>query len=111
MPPLRLVPPVYCRKYSHHSPRLLGPLGPTHTPSRLFKNASLLGWQVGLDSVLGACSWFLFPFVTKNDDALFMFRFAVARFDFSWMDASYHQETLNNLRKAAQNVNKLCPVS
>ncbi|KAG2561478.1 pyruvate kinase 1, cytosolic-like isoform X1 [Panicum virgatum] len=35
---------------------------------------------------------------------------SVARFDFSWMDAEYHQETLNNLRKAAQNVKKLCPV-
>lgn len=35
---------------------------------------------------------------------------SVARFDFSWMDAAYHQETLNNLRKAAQNVKKLCPV-
>ncbi|KAK3119952.1 hypothetical protein QOZ80_9AG0678490 [Eleusine coracana subsp. coracana] len=35
---------------------------------------------------------------------------SVARFDFSWMDASYHQETLDNLRKAAQNVKKLCPV-
>lgn len=35
---------------------------------------------------------------------------SVARFDFSWMDAAYHQETLDNLRKAAQNVKKLCPV-
>jgi len=40
-----------------------------------------------------------------------MFCFEVARFDFSWMDAAYHQETLDNLRKAAQNVKKLCPVS
>ncbi|KAM0844354.1 hypothetical protein ACQ4PT_057097 [Festuca glaucescens] len=35
---------------------------------------------------------------------------SVARFDFSWKDATYHQETLDNLRKAAQNVKKLCPI-
>uniref|UniRef100_K3ZIK1 Pyruvate kinase n=1 Tax=Setaria italica TaxID=4555 RepID=K3ZIK1_SETIT len=35
---------------------------------------------------------------------------SVARFDFSWLDAEYHQKTLDNLRKAAQNVKKLCPV-
>ena len=48
--------------------------------------------------------------LNSNGD-MCMFSFAVARFDFSWMDAAYHQETLDNLRKAAQNVKKLCPVS
>ncbi|XP_078156506.1 pyruvate kinase 1, cytosolic-like [Carex rostrata] len=35
---------------------------------------------------------------------------SVARFDFSSMDAAYHQETLNNLRKAVDNVKQLCAV-
>ena len=47
----------------------------------------------------------------SSGDDMSIIHFAVARFDFSWMDAEYHQETLNNLRKAAQNVKKLCPVS
>ncbi|XP_072981544.1 pyruvate kinase 1, cytosolic-like isoform X1 [Typha angustifolia] len=35
---------------------------------------------------------------------------SVARFDFSWFNAEYHQETLNNLRTAMVNVKKLCAV-
>ncbi|XP_050228198.1 pyruvate kinase 1, cytosolic-like [Mercurialis annua] len=35
---------------------------------------------------------------------------SVARFDFSWLDVDYHQETLNNLRLAMRNAKKLCAV-
>ncbi|EEF33220.1 pyruvate kinase, putative [Ricinus communis] len=35
---------------------------------------------------------------------------SVARFDFSWLDVDYHQETLNNLRQAMRNAKKLCAV-
>ncbi|XP_043702279.1 pyruvate kinase 2, cytosolic-like isoform X2 [Telopea speciosissima] len=35
---------------------------------------------------------------------------SVARFDFSGFDGTYHQETLDNLRTAVENVNKLCAV-
>ncbi|KAH9627066.1 hypothetical protein KSS87_023754 [Heliosperma pusillum] len=35
---------------------------------------------------------------------------SVARFDFSWGDAEYHQETLVNLRKAIKTTKKLCGV-
>ncbi|XP_065854854.1 pyruvate kinase 2, cytosolic-like [Euphorbia lathyris] len=35
---------------------------------------------------------------------------SVARFDFSWLDGDYHQETLNNLRQAMRNTMKLCAV-
>ncbi|KAI0494386.1 hypothetical protein KFK09_024520 [Dendrobium nobile] len=35
---------------------------------------------------------------------------SVARFDFSWLSADYHQETLDNLKTAMKNVNKLCAV-
>ncbi|PIA48156.1 hypothetical protein AQUCO_01400620v1 [Aquilegia coerulea] len=35
---------------------------------------------------------------------------SVARFDFSWLDEDYHQETLENLKEACKNVNKLCAV-
>ncbi|XP_020111979.1 pyruvate kinase 2, cytosolic-like [Ananas comosus] len=35
---------------------------------------------------------------------------AVARFDFSGLNAEYHQETLNNLRTAVANAKKLCAV-
>ncbi|XP_031499369.1 pyruvate kinase 2, cytosolic-like isoform X2 [Nymphaea colorata] len=35
---------------------------------------------------------------------------SVARFDFSWLDSNYHQETLDNLKVAAKNVKKLYSV-
>ena len=35
---------------------------------------------------------------------------AVARFDFSWGDAEYHQETLDNLKIAVKSTKKLCAV-
>ncbi|XAR68431.1 Pyruvate kinase [Bertholletia excelsa] len=35
---------------------------------------------------------------------------SVARFDFSWLDDDYHQETLENLRIAVKNVKRLCAV-
>ena len=36
---------------------------------------------------------------------------AVARFDFSWGDPDYHQETLENLKAAIKTTKKLCAVS
>ncbi|KAK9075124.1 hypothetical protein SSX86_003443 [Deinandra increscens subsp. villosa] len=36
---------------------------------------------------------------------------SVARFDFTWGDAEYHQETLENLRIAIKKTKKLCAVS
>ncbi|XP_015876451.2 pyruvate kinase 1, cytosolic isoform X1 [Ziziphus jujuba] len=35
---------------------------------------------------------------------------SVARFDFSWGNAEFHQETLENLKKAIKNTQKLCAV-
>lgn len=35
----------------------------------------------------------------------------VARFDFSWHDPEYHQETLENLKNAIKSTKKLCAVS
>ncbi|KAB2627063.1 pyruvate kinase [Pyrus ussuriensis x Pyrus communis] len=35
---------------------------------------------------------------------------SVARFDFSWGDAEFHQETLGNLKVAIKSTNKLCAV-
>jgi len=35
---------------------------------------------------------------------------SVARFDFSWGDADYHQETLDNLKVAVRSTKKLCAV-
>ncbi|CAM6093001.1 unnamed protein product [Calypogeia fissa] len=35
---------------------------------------------------------------------------SVARFDFSWGDEAYHQETLENLKTAVKNTRKLCGV-
>ncbi|KAF8395326.1 hypothetical protein HHK36_019270 [Tetracentron sinense] len=35
---------------------------------------------------------------------------SVARFDFSWGDAEYHQETLDNLKMAVKSTKKLCAV-
>jgi len=39
-----------------------------------------------------------------------MFCHLVARFDFSWGDADYHQETLDNLKVAVRSTKKLCAV-
>lgn len=39
-----------------------------------------------------------------------MWFLAVARFDFSWGDAEYHQETLENLKAAVKSTKKLCAV-
>ncbi|MCH97268.1 pyruvate kinase, partial [Trifolium medium] len=36
---------------------------------------------------------------------------SVARFDFSWCDPEYHQETLENLKTAIKGTKKLCAVS
>lgn len=35
----------------------------------------------------------------------------MARFDFSWHDPEYHQETLENLKVAIKSTKKLCAVS
>jgi len=35
----------------------------------------------------------------------------VARFDCSWGDSEYHQETLENLKTAIKTTKKLCAVS
>ncbi|KAJ6358039.1 hypothetical protein OIU78_005796 [Salix suchowensis] len=35
---------------------------------------------------------------------------SVAQFDFSWGDAEYHQETLENLKAAVKSTKKLCAV-
>eukprot|EP00245_Coleochaete_scutata_P005806 TRINITY_DN19679_c0_g1_i1.p1 TRINITY_DN19679_c0_g1~~TRINITY_DN19679_c0_g1_i1.p1 ORF type:complete len:547 (-),score=87.04 TRINITY_DN19679_c0_g1_i1:734-2311(-) len=43
-------------------------------------------------------------------EALLNAGMSVARFDFSWGDAAYHQETLENLRQAIKNTRKLCAV-
>ena len=40
----------------------------------------------------------------------FCLLWAVARFDFSWGDAEYHQETLDNLKIAVKSTKKLCAV-
>jgi len=45
------------------------------------------------------------------DYLLFFFIIAVARFDFSWDDPEYHQETLENLKNAIKTTKKLCAVS
>ena len=36
--------------------------------------------------------------------------FVVARFDFSWGEPEYHQETLENLKIAVKSTKKLCAV-
>lgn len=41
---------------------------------------------------------------------MLIFLWAVARFDFSWHDAEYHQETLENLKAAIKSTKKLCSV-
>ncbi|XP_008776915.2 pyruvate kinase 1, cytosolic-like isoform X1 [Phoenix dactylifera] len=42
--------------------------------------------------------------------ACLMAGMSVARFDFSWGDIDYHQETMENLKKAVKSTKKLCAV-
>jgi Pyruvate kinase, barrel domain len=42
---------------------------------------------------------------------IFWLNFSVARFDFSWGNLEYHQETLENLKVAIKSTKKLCAVS
>lgn len=44
-------------------------------------------------------------------DFLMLLLCVVARFDFSWHDPEYHQETLENLKAAIKSTKKLCAVS
>jgi len=43
-------------------------------------------------------------------EALLRAGMSVARFDFSWGDDAYHQETLENLKTAVRNTRRLCAV-
>lgn len=78
---------------------------------------------VRLASVLTASKSTFFPSLTKivgtlgpkshsveAIQACLLAGMSVARFDFSWLNAEYHQETLHNLKKAIKNANKLCAV-
>ncbi|KAJ6805741.1 pyruvate kinase 1, cytosolic-like [Iris pallida] len=83
----------------------------------------ILEEPVRLASVLTASKASYFPSLTKivgtlgpkshsveTIEACLSAGMSVARFDFSWLDAAYHQKTLDNLRTAMKNVNKLCAV-
>lgn len=50
-------------------------------------------------------------FVKLSFDRDFFFLGPVARFDFSWGDAEFHQETVENLKAAVKSTKKLCAVS
>ncbi|GFP90987.1 probable pyruvate kinase cytosolic isozyme [Phtheirospermum japonicum] len=43
-------------------------------------------------------------------DSVSLFTHIIARFDFSWGDAEFHQETLENLKVAIKATKKLCAV-
>uniref|UniRef100_F6HLQ8 Pyruvate kinase n=1 Tax=Vitis vinifera TaxID=29760 RepID=F6HLQ8_VITVI len=78
---------------------------------------------VRLSSVLTPSTFSSIPLLTKivgtlgprsrsveTIEACLQAGMSVARFDFSWLDGDYHQETLENLRIAVKNVKKLCAV-
>ncbi|XP_073099533.1 pyruvate kinase 1, cytosolic isoform X1 [Elaeis guineensis] len=83
----------------------------------------LIEEPVRLASVLAPSKEKYFPSLTKivgtlgpksrsveTIEACLVAGMSVARFDFSWLNAEYHQETLENLRTAVNNVKKLCAV-
>ncbi|CAL9135311.1 unnamed protein product [Musa textilis] len=83
----------------------------------------LLEEPVRLASVLAPSKTKFFPSLTKivgtlgsssrsveTIEACLTAGMSVARFDFSWLTAEYHQETLDNLKKAVNNVKKPCAV-
>ncbi|KAG1370040.1 putative Pyruvate kinase 2, cytosolic [Cocos nucifera] len=84
----------------------------------------LIEEPVRLASVLAPSKEKYFPSLTKivgtlgpksrsveTIEACLVAGMSVARFDFSCLNAEYHQETLENLRSAVNNVKKLCAVS
>lgn len=46
----------------------------------------------------------------ENIESMLRAGMSVARFDFSWGDEQYHQETLENLKQAVKNTQRLCAV-
>ena len=53
----------------------------------------------------------LLNLISFCNDFFFFFFWSVARFDFSWGDAEFHQETVENLKVAVKSTKKLCAVS
>lgn len=85
--------------------KIVGTLGPksrsVETISACLK-AGMSGksWNFVYWVCIGMCKFWLLIFVVL----------AVARFDFSWGDSDYHQETLENLKAAIKATKKLCAV-
>lgn len=88
--------------------------------SRLFLLALKLECQVYISLPFASLLFWYFshfsdspPFVKRLFDVGWFFSFSavVARFDFSWCDPEYHQETLENLKTSIKSTKKLCAVS
>ncbi|XP_047312091.1 pyruvate kinase 1, cytosolic [Impatiens glandulifera] len=89
----------------------------------MHSNHLLLEEPIRMASILEPSKASFFPAMTKivgtlgpksrsveDISACLKVGMSVARFDFSWGDAEYHQETLENLRAAVKSSKKLCAV-
>lgn len=108
----------FCRAFFLQWLRSLGHWDLNLDPLRLFLVVSRLGclvWYLTLIYLL-ILFYFLFLF-SKLLKWYYMWLFVwcllyvVARFDFSWHNPDYHQETLENLKTAIKSTKKLCAVS
>ena len=89
--------------------KIVGTLGPRSRSVELISGCLKAGMSGILIIVI-----FSFPFCIIFWYFLFLRAFGffviVARFDFSWGDSEYHQETLENLKAAVKITKKLCAV-
>lgn len=97
--------------------KIVGTLGPRSRSVETLE-ACLKAGMSGLSSFsciywLELCYYYVswFSFMWLNCSCYTIFVSQVARFDFSWSNAEYHQETLDNLRIAVSNIKKPCAVS
>ncbi|KAL4020525.1 hypothetical protein IC575_019305 [Cucumis melo] len=92
-------------------------------PSTMHSNHLLLEEPIRMASILEPSKSSFFPAMTKIVGTLgprsrsveiisgcLKAGMSVARFDFSWGNAEYHQETLENLKAAVKSTKKLCAV-
>uniref|UniRef100_K3Y5R7 Pyruvate kinase n=2 Tax=Setaria italica TaxID=4555 RepID=K3Y5R7_SETIT len=94
-----------------------------HQPGRMHSTNLLLEEPIRMASILEPSKTSFFPAMTKIVGTLgpksrsvdtisscLKAGMSVARVDFSWGDAAYHQETLENLKLAIKATKKLCAV-
>ncbi|KAK6131849.1 hypothetical protein DH2020_034402 [Rehmannia glutinosa] len=82
--------------------KIVGTLGPNSRSVEVISGCLKAGMSGDLLNSFLSLEMFVF--------SLILLSYIVARFDFSWGDAEFHQETLENLKVAIKSAKKLCAV-